>query len=95
MRRSIPSRVCDRCGEPYKLFEPKGPRKPDALRIVMKTEGPEGTPVEMQAGYKDLCPKCAKRTQAILIELVFNVKHDAITREELERFLTTSVGKTS
>lgn len=78
MRRSIPSRVCDRCGEPYELYA-KGPRKAHALRVHLEGKEPRGFP--------DMCPKCSTRIDAVLDTLVFGREFDGITAEDIATVL--------
>ncbi|NMC34527.1 MAG: hypothetical protein GYA36_19060 [Veillonellaceae bacterium] len=78
MRKSIPSRVCDRCGEAYELYA-KGPRKAHALKVSLATVGKEG----WAAGFPDLCPKCSHRTQVIVANLVMTREFDGKTPEEI------------
>lgn len=78
MRKSIPSRVCDRCGEAYELYA-KGPRKAHALKVVLTTVGSGG----WAAGYPDLCPDCSHRVHVIMSNLVMTKEFDGKTPEEI------------
>lgn len=66
MKRNIPSRVCDRCGEPYKLFE-MSKRPVVAFQARLRVLDSDNRIVgSMDVRIPDLCPKCGQEVGEVL-----------------------------
>lgn len=71
MKRSIPSRLCDRCGKVFVIADQSKARG-HAFRAVLDWSPPPGSqsvPIQRTVQLGDLCPECAELTDRLLKEL--------------------------
>jgi len=71
MKKSIPSRLCDRCGNVYRIADTSKARG-RAFEAKLNWTPPEGTdekPIDLKVRFGDLCPNCAKLTAQLLTDL--------------------------
>lgn len=85
MRKNVPSRICDRCGNVYyQDVYNENEKKGVDFKASLDWKDPEKvqTPRDYHLRFKDLCEGCAIRIQSILATLVMNREYDTVTIPE-------------